>query len=63
MSDIASVIYGKTIVTGDYYIAPTDITEIQPVYVHNHNWFIDSLSISLGPIGVGISIDDFADVM
>lgn len=62
-SDIASVVYGKTKVTGDYYIVATDTTEVQPVYIHNYNIFLDSVSISFGPIGVGISADSYTDIM
>ncbi len=46
-----------TTVTGDYYMVATDTTEVQPVYVHNRDWFLNSLSISVGPIGAGIKVD------
>ncbi len=58
-----TVIYGKTKVTGDYYMVSTGTTEVQPVYVHNYNWFVDSLSISFGRIGVSINTDSNSDVM
>lgn len=52
-----SVQYGYTTVTADYYLIATDTTEIQPTYVHNINWFIDSLSLTFGKIGVGINVN------
>ncbi len=61
--DVASIVYGNTQVTGDYYIVATDTTEIQPVYVHNRNILIDSLSISFGPIGASVNAGKIADVM
>ncbi len=61
--DVATVIYGDTSVTADYYMVATDTTEIQPVYVHNYNWFVDSLSISFGPIGVSVDAGYMSDVM
>lgn len=63
MGDVATVVYGDTTVTADYYMVATDTTEVQPVYVHNYNWFVDSLSISFGPIGVGIDAGTMSDVM
>lgn len=63
MTDVATTVYGNTQVTGDYYMVATDTTEVQPVYVHNRNLVIDSLSLSFGPIGVGVSTGKLADVM
>lgn len=42
----------KTVVYGEYYFVATDTSSVQPVYIHNQSWFIDSLSVSVGPIGV-----------
>ena len=61
--EYATTVYGKTKVTADYYMVASDTTEVQPVYIHNYNWFIDSLSISFGPIGVGIDGGTMSDVM
>lgn len=61
--DIASVVYGYTTVTADYYMVATNTTEVQPVYVHNTDWFIESLSVSFGPIGVSVSTHGTSDVM
>ncbi len=58
-----NIVYDNTKVTGDYYIVATDTTEVQPVYVHNRNLLFDSISISFGPIGVGITADDWSDIM
>lgn len=63
MGDTSTVIYGNTKVKADYYLAATDTTEVQPVYVHNQKWFIESLSISFGPIGAGISAGSNTDIM
>lgn len=58
-----TVSYGNSTVTGDYYLVATDTTEVQPVYIHNINWFISSLSVSFGPIGASINTDGGPDIM
>lgn len=55
--------YGFATIKGDYYIVATDTTSIQPVYVHNKDFFINSLSISFGPVGASINIDGDAVIM
>lgn len=55
---------GKNIqVTGDYYMVATDTTAVQPVYVHNENWFISSVSVSFGPIGASIDTSGSTSIM
>lgn len=55
---------GKNIrVAGDYYMVATDTTAVQPVYVHNQDLFISSLSISFGPIGAGVNTNGKDDIM
>lgn len=41
-------------VTANYYMVATDYTEVQPIYVHNFDLFLDSVSISFGPVGVSM---------
>ncbi len=60
---LSSVTVGNSIVTADYYMVATDTTEVQPVYVHNYDWFVESLDISFGPIGTSFSIPNSDDVM
>lgn len=60
--DYSSVVYGNTIVNADYYLVATDTTEVQPVYVHNYSWFVDSVSVSFGPIGVSVNASS-SDIM
>lgn len=55
--------HGLSTIRGNYYMVATDTTEIQPVYVHNTNVFIDSISISFGPVGVSISLPHDPDIM
>lgn len=63
VGDTATVIYGNTVVEGDYYMVATDTTEVQPVYVHNYHWLVDSVSISFKGVGVSISTGPNTDVM
>lgn len=46
----------KTVIYGDYYFVATNTTSVQPVYIHNQDWFIDSFSISAGPIGINFPL-------
>ncbi len=62
-SDTSTIVYGKTKVSADYYMVATDTTEVQPVYVHNYSLFVDSLSLSFGKIGAGISVKNEYDIM
>lgn len=50
-------------VTGNHYLVAQDTTEVLPTYIHNYNWFINSLSVSFGPIGVGIDSGGGSDQM
>jgi len=50
-------------VTADYYMVATDYTEVQPIYVHNFDLFIDSVSISFGPVGVSMPTGKHASIM
>lgn len=56
-------VYGLSTIKGDYYMVATDTTSIQPVYVHNKDFFINSLSISFGPVGASINIDGDSVIM
>ena len=56
-------IYDNFTITADYYLVATDSTSVQPIYVHNYSPFIDSVSISFGPIGTSISTDNFTSKM
>lgn len=51
-------------VTGNYYMIASGVTEILPTYIHNRRYFDTSISVSFGPIGIGIdtgmSIDQMA---
>lgn len=58
-----NVRYDCTTVTGTYYLIATDTTVVLPSYIHNVNWFINSLSFSFGPVGTEIVIEDSHDLM
>lgn len=63
-NDTTTMVYGNTKVTADYYLVATDVTTVQPVYVHNRDLIVNSLSISFGPIGAGVDVSEwFYDVM
>lgn len=62
-TDAYDIVYGNSTVKGDYYIVATDTTEIQPVYIHNKSWFVSSLSVSFGPIGVSVDTNGSSDIM
>lgn len=61
--DTTSVIYGNTTVVADYYLTATDTTAVQPTYVHNQSWFVESLSISFGPIGASVNVNKSHDTI
>lgn len=61
--EMVTVSYGHSTVKGDYYLVATDTTEVQPVYIHNINLFISSLSVSFGPIGASIDTNGGPDIM
>lgn len=50
-------------VYGDFYMVATDTTAVQPVYVHNEEFFVNSVSVSFGPIGLGVNVDGKSTIM
>jgi len=60
----SSIFYGNTTVTADYYMVATDTTSVIPSYVHNYNFFVDTLSISFGPsVFGGFSANNYCELM
>jgi len=59
----ASVYYGGTTVTADFYILATGITAIRPVYVHNRSIFFNSIFRSFSGFRFGMNVGIRGDVM
>ena len=55
--------YGLTDVQAEFYAVAIDTTFLQPVYVHNYDWFRSSVKPCFGRIGDKISGRGLFDVM